>query len=174
MMIQDMTLPDPTPLAVRVYDFARESNQIEGIHVEKRHWVHARALSELLLHNFVDVNKMVTFVKAIEPNAHLRTKEHHRVWIGGKEAVFASLVTEMLDKLLNDVFGGIVSPWEAHARYECIHPFMDGNGRSGRALWLWMMSREEGLRKAVKLRFLQNYYYQTLSKYRETLEGETS
>jgi hypothetical protein len=32
-----------------------------------------------------------------------------------------------------------IGPYPAHIRYEKLHPFMDGNGRSGRAIWALMM-----------------------------------
>jgi Fic/DOC family protein len=59
-----------------------------------------------------------------------------------------------------------LDPWTTHKRYETLHPFMDGNGRSGRALWLWQMIHQYGGRDPYALRrgFLHTFYYQTLSE----------
>jgi hypothetical protein len=65
-----------------------------------------------------------------------------------------------LEDLLSAVNGGRVSPYEAHRRYETLHPFLDGNGRSGRALWAWQMLRD-GL-DPFALPFLHRWYYQSL------------
>ena len=40
------------------------------------------------------------------------------------------------------------------------HPFTDGNGRSGRALWLWQMNNH------APFGFLHTFYYQTLENSR--------
>lgn len=52
------------------------------------------------------------------------------------------------------------SPWKTHVAFESLHPFMDGNGRSGRLLWAWHMQRLG--RDPFALPFLHRFYYQTL------------
>ena len=47
--------------------------------------------------------------------------------------------------------------YATHQEYEHLHPFTDGNGRSGRAIWLWQMSG------VAPLGFLHTFYYQTLA-----------
>lgn len=54
-----------------------------------------------------------------------------------------------------------LNSWEAHRRYEAIHPFEDLNGRTGRLLWLQKFI-EEG--NGTPQSFLQMFYYQTLSR----------
>lgn len=48
--------------------------------------------------------------------------------------------------------------YRCHVVYETLHPFTDGNGRSGRAVWL----RQMGWIVRAPLGFLHHFYYQTL------------
>ncbi len=78
-------------------------------------------------------------------------------WIGGATPFEAHLVTPpatTLDGLLADLLAFVnrvdVDPVAAaaiaHAQFEVIHPFADGNGRIGRVLVSWLLTRQLRLR----------------------------
>ena len=50
--------------------------------------------------------------------------------------------------------------WQAHNKFEAIHPFEDLNGRTGRLIWLHK-AVDEGY--AGQISFLHRFYYDTLS-----------
>ena len=63
---------------------------------------------------------------------------------------------------------GQASPYDVHCEYEDLHPFMDGNGRTGRALLAWMMIRRKGWESTFALPFLHRWYYQSLDRLRDS------
>ena len=52
-------------------------------------------------------------------------------------------------------------PWRTHVDFEMLHPYLDGNGRTGRILWAWHMRRLG--RDPFALSFLHRFYYDTLA-----------
>src|SRR6267154_4817348 len=66
----------------------------------------------------------------------------------------------IVDKLNKAKLGIHDNPWKIHVEFEHLHPFMDGNGRTGRAIWAWHMLKL-GM-YPFALPFLQRFYYQTL------------
>jgi len=69
-------------------------------------------------------------------------------------------IRDSLELILHQVAASdrTAGAYELHRVFEKLHPFTDGNGRVGRALWLRMMG---GIEK-VPLGFLHTWYYQSL------------
>src|SRR5258705_12367518 len=72
----------------------------------------------------------------------------------------APSIVGRLRRILNNANRASDSPWKVHVAFETLHPYMDGNGRTGRAIWAWQM---QGLgHDPFALPFLHRFYYQTL------------
>jgi len=134
--------------------FITESNRIEGIHrpaskAEVEEYIRFMALA------VVTVEELEHFVSVYQPGARLRDQEGLDVRVGkhtpprGGPGVRKWLVTVLKEAT-------VIGPYQTHVLYEQIHPFTDGNGRSGRMLWAWQM-------RDFPLGFLHHFYYQSLS-----------
>lgn len=136
-----------------------------------------------------DATNLVAIHRALmraAPNASvagmIRTEQN---WIGGNDynpcgAAFVPPPPETVDALLGDLCGAIVEDTlpplvEAavvHAQFETIHPFLDGNGRTGRAL-IQVVLRRRGLAPAfvppvsVVLANDRRSYIDGLTQYRD-------
>jgi hypothetical protein len=138
--------------------FVLESNRIErimGVSVADR-TAHARLWAQ----DPIRMGDVEEFVRAVA-GRELRSEPGMDVYItgvgftpppGGSD--IAERLSLMLDTLDN------TDPYDWHVAYETLHPFMDGNGRSGRALWAWQMVNT-GI-DPFGLGFLHTFYYQAL------------
>ncbi len=139
-------------------DFVRESNRIEGIlrdPTEDEISAHERflALGKITVRDIED------FVGVIQPDAALRRWTGQNVRVGNYIAPPGGPEIEMrLENILDHMHKH--NAYKTHLAYENLHPFTDGNGRSGRALWLWQMDGE------APIGFLHMFYYQTLDTQR--------
>lgn len=142
--------------------FVTESNRIEGIH-RKPTMAELRAHCVFLALDGVAVPDLETFVKVVAPGKLLRRAAGMNVRVGSHIAPPGGVEIEAsLAVILDSAWRG-ADPYTTHLRYETLHPFMDGNGRSGRALWLWQMLNQREAFHALRMGFLHLFYYQTLA-----------
>ncbi len=143
--------------------FVRESNRIEGIERIEDGAQFARevvAHQEFVNCDFPTVGRLSSFVAAVTGLAthpgQLRNRVGVNVQVGDHmPPAGGSEIEERLKTLLRNL--DRLTPFQAHVEYELLHPFTDGNGRSGRVLWLWMQGGK------APLGFLHQFYYQTLA-----------
>ncbi len=141
-------------MTFNLQDFVNESNRIEGIQrgcTPEELDAH-RAFVSLVKPTVADLQALVSI---LQPGAVLRDKAGRDVRVGSYYPPRGGPdIKRKLGHLLLTI--GERTPYSAHCAYEALHPFTDGNGRSGRALWLWMMQGR------APLGFLHTFYYQTL------------
>jgi hypothetical protein len=142
-------------------ELVRESNRIEGI-LREPTTAELIEFERFLTIEDVTISDLVAFVNVYQPGAVLRDHDGFDVRVGNHIPPRGGVeIPHMLGSLLYDIRKG-ASAWDAHCRYETIHPFTDGNGRSGRMLWYWQMANSGGWPRASGLGFLHAFYYQTL------------
>lgn len=156
-----------------ICEFIKESNKIEGIYTkpDKKSFDAYYNFIEL---DAISISDLKEFVEVVQPDAALRDSVGSLMNVrvgsyiappGGKEiAVELQAILDSVNAAFNkfpDEVNNIspVTTYNTHLAYERLHPFTDGNGRSGRVLWLWMMLHYEAYLAPA---FLKNWYYQTL------------
>jgi hypothetical protein len=138
--------------------FVLESNRIEridGVSMNDR-----AAHSGLWAQDRIMMGDVIEFVRSVA-GRKLRDEPGMDVYISGvsfRPPPGGSDIAERLSLMLDTLDGG--DPYDWHVGYETLHPFMDGNGRSGRALWAWQMMKAGN--DPFMLGFLHTFYYQAL------------
>ena len=148
-----------TSHAFSLPDFVRESNRIEGIH-RAPSAAEIHATERFLALPKVTISSLVDLVVVYAPGARPRFVPGLDVIVGAHIPIRGGPQVQL--ELQGLLLENLRAPYETHIVYEMLHPFTDGNGRSGRALWLWQM---DGI-KGAPLGFLHHFYYQTLHRAR--------
>ena len=125
--------------------------------IEAMNWaVHAlAAATTITVHDLLEMHRrLLASTRLAEHAGQIRTEQN---WIGGSSfnpcsAAFVPPPHEYVEDLLNDLCAfvsndalpPVAQAAIAHAQFETIHPFVDGNGRTGRAL-IHVVLRRRGL-----------------------------
>lgn len=145
------------------------SSKIEGLEIGPRRLPEAEALfyavrsvrsdEELTLEQLLEIHRRLLAGSRLEESGgKIRSAQN---WIGGStynpcSAAFVPPPPELVHDLLldlcrfcnDDSLPAVVQAALAHAQFETIHPFVDGNGRTGRAL-IHLTLRRRGLAPRV-------------------------
>ena len=137
-----------------------ESNGIEGI-TRAPTGAELDATDTFLRKSRIGVEDVLSLARTYQPGVRLRDVRGMNVQVGNHlPPPGGPAIHGRLQDILEDACCATDS-WTTHIAYENLHPFTDGNGRSGRALWAWQVLREKG-GYGLALGFLHSYYYQTL------------
>jgi hypothetical protein len=125
-------------LAAWVPDFVRINNTLSGI--QRNPTIEEIAAHRgLLAANALRVENLEIFVAHITTGARLRSE----VDVGIDSSGLLVRVEPRADlaTILAAARTAVVTPQRLHRLYTLLHPFTDGNARSGRALLLWQIIR---------------------------------
>ena len=140
-----------------LYKFVKESNEIERIFREPTQ-TEIDELERFINLKEITIKELQKFISVYQPDAKLRDDYFMDVRVGSYYPPFGGPgIPISLQKILDSN----QDAYNLHISYEKLHPFTDGNGRSGRALWAWKM-------KDITGGFLLNFYFQTLQNYNKS------
>lgn len=134
--------------------YIKASNEIEGIYSEEENeqsllaWAYLEQLDTLSHADIMRVQKIITLhQEELQPNqrGYYRGMAGNltNVSVGGRFAPEYSLVESLMRNWLDDL--AHMTPLVSHIRFESIHPFADGNGRTGRMIY-WFICKKRGIK----------------------------
>jgi Fic family protein len=144
-------------------DHIIQSNLIEGIkdvnEVPKslKAWEYLSLVDVLTSQNVLDVHALI--MDKLLTKRLVGTYRPYNVEVGGRLCPHYSIVSELMDNWLHDMrLHFVLDPKTMHIFFEFIHPFADGNGRTGRLLMWWHEVKLERKPTLITYEERQNYY----------------
>lgn len=127
-----------------LHEFLRESNAIEGEHSEQalkdalKAWEHLKTQQEINRQNVCETQRLLLTNLRPAVAGHFRLRN---VGVGIFVAPSCGEVPRLFNNLIQHVpeTEGEIKQW--HISFEKIHPFEDGNGRTGRIIMNWQRQR---------------------------------
>lgn len=135
----------PTKTSKRdLIEFLRESNAIEGVYDNASlqqamfAWEYLIGQDVITPSVILKTHKTLMLLQPLRPDQ----KGYFRkipVWVGGREGVDHKLIRGYIEGWCEATMklSTFITPIDLHVIYEKIHPFVDGNGRTGRMFLNW-------------------------------------
>lgn len=150
--------------------FLRESNAIEGVYSEQCLEDAVSAWDYLFAQDKLDPRVVKTthslLMKSREAWDEVASKDwigkfrEFDVWVGGQKGANPAVVPQLVTHWCMEVMRGKKTSWQGlHVAYEKIHPFVDGNGRTGRMFMNWHRVKLLGLPILVIKEAEKHEYY---------------
>lgn len=146
--------------------FLKESNAIEGVYDDDSlkqavfAWEYLKKERELTPGVVLKTHKILMLNQRLRPDE----KGYFRkcqVYVGGREGLEWPFIPGFIEAwcAASMTLATIITPVDLHIAYEKIHPFVDGNGRTGRMFlnWTRLKITEEPL-LIIKASERQDYY----------------
>ena len=147
-----------------ILKFLQESNAIEGVYDADSLFQAFVAWEYLMKEKKLSIGAILKVHKILmlhQESLYEKDKGYFRncdVRVGSRACSSHLKVHELMEKWIKSYAPITVDAKKAHIAFEKIHPFVDGNGRTGRLLLLWQYVKLELPIKIIYEKDRQEYY----------------